>query len=361
LVKSRLCRALACLGIKPSVFQILVTENRVDEIEELLKNAMIQMNEDIQERNVLGNHLEIPEKLGIKVEKHISMKNYIPYVNRFADLPTILEAYQYLMKRYVTNARERKRKWIKAKNTSTAISAFKKAQSSRGVRSLKAQCSKELKFMEPDQNHADQQHHKKNIAETKRHGDSNLDSAGPAELGVQGVQVHPQFLEDNEIWQEFMSEQTGTEIFARFKKEPIEILDDSDSDSSDKEPPLTFKVRKESAQLTRTILEQFNHLNMDDPMSDASKSRKNSYSSESSFSSRRESVFSTSKNSSNDSSRRTSIVTNNTNIVAAKKKKVFERRKSLIQIQKKGAFQPKEEEKLLLEYRKSARRPSSFF
>jgi hypothetical protein len=41
---------LACLGIKPSVFQILVTEKRVDEIEELLKNAMIQMNEDIQER-----------------------------------------------------------------------------------------------------------------------------------------------------------------------------------------------------------------------------------------------------------------------------------------------------------------------
>ena len=197
--------------------------------------------------------------------------------------------------------------------------------------------------------------------ETKSNGDSNIDSAGPTELGVQGVQVHPQFLADNEIWQEFMSEQTGTEIFARFKKEPIEILDDSDSDSSDKEPPLTFKVRKESAQLTRTILEQFNHLDMDDPMSDASKSRKNSYSSESSFSSRRESVFSTSKNSSNDSSRRTSIVTNNTNIVAAKKKKVFERRKSLIQIQKKGAFQPKEEEKLLLAYRKSARRPSSFF
>ena len=50
LAKSRLCRALACLGIKPSVFQILVTEKRVDEIEELLKNAMIQMNEDIQER-----------------------------------------------------------------------------------------------------------------------------------------------------------------------------------------------------------------------------------------------------------------------------------------------------------------------
>jgi len=332
----------------------------VDEIEELLKNAMIQMNEDIQERNVLGNHLEIPEKLGIKVEKHISMKDYIPYVNRFADLPTILEAYQYLMKRYVTNARERKRKWIKAKNTSAAILAFKKAQSSK-AQSLKTQSSKELKFMEPDQNQPDQQHHKKNIAETKSHEDSNLDSAGPAELGVQGVQVHPQFLAYNETWQEFMSEQTGTEIFARFKKEPIEILDDSDSDSSDEEPPLTFKVRKESAQLTRTILEQFNHLNMDDPMFDASKSRKNSYSSESSFSSRRESVFSTSKNSSNDSSRRTSIVTNNTNIVAAKKKKVFERRKSLIQIQKKGAFQPKEEEKLLLAYRKSARRPSSFF
>ena len=59
--------------------------------------------------------------------------------------------------------RERKRKWIKAKNTSSAISAFKKAQSSR-ARSMKAQYSKELKFMEPDQNHPDQQHHKKDVA-----------------------------------------------------------------------------------------------------------------------------------------------------------------------------------------------------
>ena len=59
------------------------------------------------------------------------MKDYIPYVNRFADLPTILEAYQYLMRRYVTNARERKRKWLKAKNTSGAISAFKKARELR--------------------------------------------------------------------------------------------------------------------------------------------------------------------------------------------------------------------------------------
>ena len=58
------------------------------------------------------------------------------------------------------NVRERKRKQKKEKNTSSAISAFKKAQSSR-ARSLKPQCSKELKFMEPDQNHLD---HKKNIA-----------------------------------------------------------------------------------------------------------------------------------------------------------------------------------------------------
>lgn len=111
---------------------------------------------------MLGNHLEIPEKLGIKVEKHTSMKDYIPYVNRFADLPTILEAFQYLMKRYVTNARERRRKWIKAKNTSAAILAFKKTQSSK-AQSLKAQNSKELKFMEPDQYQRDQQPHKKNI------------------------------------------------------------------------------------------------------------------------------------------------------------------------------------------------------
>ena len=81
-------------------------------------------------------------------------------------------------------------------------------------------------------------------------------------------------------------------------------------------------------------------------------------------SSMRDSVFSqvaTSKNSSNSSSRRTSIVTNNTNTIAAHKKRKLERRRSLIQIQRKGSFQPKEEERLLIAYRKIARRPSSFF
>ena len=77
-----------------------------------------------------------------------------------------------------------------------------------------------------------------------------------------------------------MGEQVGTEIYARYKQEPKEVIEESDHDSSDEEPPLTFKVRKDSAQLTRTILEQFNHLNTEDPMCESSKSRKNSASSD---------------------------------------------------------------------------------
>ena len=59
------------------------------------------------------------------------MKDYIPYINNFADFPTILEAYQYLMKRYVMNARDRQRRWLKAKNATSVLSAFRKIKQLR--------------------------------------------------------------------------------------------------------------------------------------------------------------------------------------------------------------------------------------
>ena len=62
-------------------------------------------------RNALGNHLDLPEKHGLRKEKKkISMKEYAPYIDLQADLPTILEAYHFLIKKFVLNPRERKRR-----------------------------------------------------------------------------------------------------------------------------------------------------------------------------------------------------------------------------------------------------------
>ena len=38
------------------------------------------------------------------------MKEYAPYIDLQADLPTILEAYHFLIKKFVLNPRERKRR-----------------------------------------------------------------------------------------------------------------------------------------------------------------------------------------------------------------------------------------------------------
>ena len=160
-----------------------------------------------------------------------------------------------------------------------------------------------------------------------------------------------------------------------------------------------MREKKESTKLTQAILEQFNHLNTEDPFTESSKSRKSSITESSnsrkssiaeSSKSRKSSITETSKSrkssktepsksrrssytasisrresnsslilsNSNSSSRRASIVLN---VAIADKLKKIERRKSLTQIQKNRIFQPKEEEKLLLEYRKCGRRPSSFF
>merc|ERR1712223_676097 len=108
--------------------------------------------------------------------------------------------------------------------------------------------------------------------------------------------------------------------------------------------------------LTKTILEQFDHLNTGDPIYESSNSRKSSVLSSSSdsssksrkssiwsaSSSRRPSVFSLgSYSNSNTTSRRSSIVGSTSD---SNKRKTLERRKSLMQIQNREGFQPKEEE-----------------
>ena len=48
--KTKLARALACLGVKPSTFQALVGQKNYDEVELILKDAMIQITSDFQDR-----------------------------------------------------------------------------------------------------------------------------------------------------------------------------------------------------------------------------------------------------------------------------------------------------------------------
>ena len=65
-------------------------------------------------RDALGNHLDIPEKHGINGPKR--KKEYAPHVNNNADLPTILEAHQFLIKKFVIDPRERKHRMDNIKN-----------------------------------------------------------------------------------------------------------------------------------------------------------------------------------------------------------------------------------------------------
>ena len=69
----------------------------------------------------------------------------------------------------------------------------------------------------------------------------------------------------------------GTAIYARFKEEQIEESDyESSEEEEESEDVLSVKAKKESAKLTQAILEQFNHLNTEDPFTESSKSRKSS-------------------------------------------------------------------------------------
>ena len=88
---------------------------------------MVHMTEEFQSRDALGNHLDIPEKHEIITERKRRQKKaekYAPYIDYNADLPTILEAHQFLMKKFVIDPRERKHRMDKAKNVSSAMGAF---------------------------------------------------------------------------------------------------------------------------------------------------------------------------------------------------------------------------------------------
>ena len=151
----RLTKALACLGVKPSSFNALVVDDKYDDVEELLKEHLINTTHEFQHRqlkilnsyakiqtflyfrNALGNHLDLPEKHGLRKEKKkISMKEYAPYIDLQADLPTILEAYHFLIKKFVLNPRERKRRIDKAKAVLASIAGFYEAQEAAELEEL---------------------------------------------------------------------------------------------------------------------------------------------------------------------------------------------------------------------------------
>ena len=72
--------------------------------------------------------MDLPEKRGLKpAKKKAPKKEYAPYVDDQADLPTILEAYHFLIKKFVLNPRERKGRIDKAKSILAAVAGFYEA------------------------------------------------------------------------------------------------------------------------------------------------------------------------------------------------------------------------------------------
>ena len=72
--------------------------------------------------------MDLPEKRGLKpAKKKAPKKEYAPYVDDQADLPTILEAYHFLIKKFVLNPRERKGRIDKAKSILASVAGFYEA------------------------------------------------------------------------------------------------------------------------------------------------------------------------------------------------------------------------------------------
>lgn len=95
----------------------------------------------------MGNHLELPHKNGeFKRKKKITFKDYSPYINDKADLPTILEAYQYLMKKFVINPR----RYRKVKNIATAMAAFKSGLAKKNKQEMTSDTIEVLKQLRFD-------------------------------------------------------------------------------------------------------------------------------------------------------------------------------------------------------------------
>lgn len=253
-------------------------------------------------RHLLGNHLEIPSLPRRKTRKKASAGDYKPHVNKNADLPSILESYQYLLKKYVINPR----RFNKAKNVSNALFAFKNAGANRSLR---------------------------------RRQQEEFDSMN---------QVLKELRFDYEE-----EEEDQIIVGADYEDEII-----SDEDLIDDDSELTFEIDENSARMTQMILDQFKDVpEFIKGGSSMISSRRSSFIITEFPAERRGSTSSSTTSSSATTSRRSSVIDK-------QKQKTLRRRKSLLQIQNSSTFQPKEEKKLLIKYVKSCknnRRPSSVF
>lgn len=136
-----LSRALAVLGIKPSTFHSLHTNQKTEQIKELLETSLKKRMDDLKagrtgpgaNPNNLGfpsddekpkTPRKSPNRNAGRTPARTTKKKmtYEPHVDHDADLPTMHEAYQFLTKNYVDDISAKK--ITKVKMGTSAIKAM---------------------------------------------------------------------------------------------------------------------------------------------------------------------------------------------------------------------------------------------
>ena len=84
-----LTKALQVLGVKPSTFHCHFTNGRTAKVAEMFEQALANRTKEIVYKKIRANYnFQDPNDTGY----------YNPHINKNIDLPTLHEAFQYLMK-----------------------------------------------------------------------------------------------------------------------------------------------------------------------------------------------------------------------------------------------------------------------
>merc|ERR1711894_613513 len=129
----KLTEALAVLAIRPPQFHSLSRACKLEPLRKLLEKSMKERVDTYPERQkvlaLIKAEEEDSDEDAPRMHRQVTKgkEGYTPYINEEADLPTIHEAYQYLVKTYVENVLIRKQRKTSVMKKSRAVNAFMKS------------------------------------------------------------------------------------------------------------------------------------------------------------------------------------------------------------------------------------------
>lgn len=103
-----------------------------------------------ERQELLELGLPVPPPKTMKASSKVGNEEYTPFIDETADLPTIHEAYQYLVKVYVENPVELKKKRKMGALKSGAVSGFTRGKSADKSKKIEAQKSTEIVPLEDE-------------------------------------------------------------------------------------------------------------------------------------------------------------------------------------------------------------------